>query len=635
MLWVLIIARISTLHQDPRSLAEQIALCEKYVRDRYRGAVTFVHIQGQGSGEVLDRRELIDAEEAVESGKFDLVIVEDLGRVCRRNRATDFCELCEDSNTRLIAINDSIDTEREDWTLNAFFASFKHETSNKDTSKRIRRSLRHRFEQGGVNQTFPYGYVKPDGIKSDADLRKDEAAVPVYDEVFRLLESGISYAEVADWMNSQKVPTGEWNRNERWDGAMVSRVVHNPILKGWRRRNQRVSKRVNKNGRRKSVKAPPGEQMIRVVPHLAFIEPERYDRVLTLLAARHRECARGRKAGIPDGREGMSKKRTVWPGQHVVCGVCGRLMYWGGHGQQERMMCAGARDYSCWNVATFDGSDAGRLLAAAVLEEAENLPEFDQVFLAKARAAAAARRSGREDSLARLDREITQLGRELANLAVALAKMGPSETVQNQVMELEAQKARLASERVALLGEPDDVPELPPAEELKERVRAAVGRLAFDDPAFWRIMSLLVPRVAVSPYRPLDGGKIVLRAVMTVNLAPLLDTAGNCLGELVARERTVDLFDPPQRVACLRRVVELRAAGATERGAAQELGITVTAAQKAMALHRCMLAAGVSDPYELLTAPPEDDGKVRRHRHPRYRFQPLDGYPLWPSPRAA
>ena len=34
-LLALVIARISTVHQDVRSLADQIALCEKYVRDRY------------------------------------------------------------------------------------------------------------------------------------------------------------------------------------------------------------------------------------------------------------------------------------------------------------------------------------------------------------------------------------------------------------------------------------------------------------------------------------------------------------------------------------------------------------------------------------------------------------------------
>jgi hypothetical protein len=40
----------------------------------------------------------------VESLRYDLVVVEDLGRICRRNRAVDFCEMCEDADTRLIAL---------------------------------------------------------------------------------------------------------------------------------------------------------------------------------------------------------------------------------------------------------------------------------------------------------------------------------------------------------------------------------------------------------------------------------------------------------------------------------------------------------------------------------------------------
>jgi len=58
------------------------------------------------------------------------------------------------------------------------------------------------------------------------------------------------------------------------------------------------------------------------------------------------------------------------------------------------------------------------------------------------------------------------------------------------------------------------------------------------------------------------------------------------------------------------------------------LGLTVTAAQRAMSLHRQMLQAGVIDPYQPLVAPPDCDGKFRRHKHARYRFHPVESSPM-------
>jgi transposase len=73
------------------------------------------------------------------------------------------------------------------------------------------------------------------------------------------------------------------------------------------------------------------------------------------------------------------------------------------------------------------------------------------------------------------------------------------------------------------------------------------------------------------------------------------------------------------------RVVELRATGMTERQVAERLGITQTAAQRAAALDRRMRQLGTADPYQPVQGPPADYNKLRRHRHPRYRFEPLDG----------
>ncbi len=40
-----------------------------------------------------------------------------------------------------------------------------------------------------------------------------------------------------------------------------------------------------------------------------------------------------------------------------------------------------------------------------------------------------------------------------------------------------------------------------------------------------------------------------------------------------------------------------------------------------------MRQQGVTDPYVRLMAPPGDYGRLRRHLHDRYNFEPLLGYP--------
>jgi hypothetical protein len=90
------------------------------------------------------------------------------------------------------------------------------------------------------------------------------------------------------------------------------------------------------------------------------------------------------------------------------------------------------------------------------------------------------------------------------------------------------------------------------------------------------------------------------------------------------REVIVDLYELPQRVAFLKQVLELRQQGLTERQVAERLGITQPAVQRTMALARHMKQRGITDPYLPVLQPPEDYGKLRRHHHPRYRFEPRD-----------
>jgi DNA invertase Pin-like site-specific DNA recombinase len=633
---VLGIARISTLNQDERSLADQEAMLRRWLLRNYGKSFDLRMITSQGSGERLDRTESVEATRLVESRKFDLVLSEDLARIFRRMHAYLFCETCEDYGTRLIAINDNVDTAKSDWRMAAIFQAFKHEASNKDTSERIKRTLRNRFSQGGVFQVPIYGYIKKEDAKGEEDVEKNPKAEMVYEEWFTRLEGGASYAEVADWLNEAGIPVGPYCRDKEWTGPMVRRVTFNPILKGVRERNRKMTVRNNQTGRHVSVDAAPEELLTRECKHLAFIEPARYDRVIRLLRARNSKYSRGRKMGI-DSRKGVPRKRTVWPGQAVLCGVCGRPYYWGGHGQTQHMMCSGARDWKCWNGVTFDGVQGASLLCKAILDQIEVLPNFDPTFLAMVRQDLIEGVACSEQELAHLTGELEAVKAKARRVQDSIAEtenVRRRQALGEKLDELLAEEDRLAEQIALLNNQPRQDATLPSLEEIKREAREVIGMLANNSPEFGRRIRRLVPSITVVPYRLIDGGNVVLRAKLTLKLTSLMeDWAGLATHEKLQQhyrhDLTVDLFDQPQRVKFAEQVVNLRADGQTEKQVAVKLGLTVTAAQRAAALRRLMDEQGATDPYALIKEPPAGCTKLRRHLHPRYSFEPLPGYPAW------
>jgi site-specific DNA recombinase len=365
--------------QDIRSLADQEALYRHWLREHTTLPVEIAVVAGSGSGEWLERKEYLQLVEMVESDEYDVGLTEDLGRILRRIQAHMFCESCVDHRTRLIALNDHVDTCEPGWEDRSIFAAWHHERSNRDTSDRIKRSHRNRFEQGRCLALPIYGYHKVPGGKTDDDLEKIPEAVPIYEEWFRRLDDGRTYSEIADWLNETGVAPGPYSRNTKWDCPMVTRTSHNWLLKGLRFRNKRKTRRINNPGRYKSEKAEPKDLLLRHVPHLAFFDDAYYDRVIAKADARNAKFRRNGN-GTPAPCQDRPKKRTRFPGQTVYCGICGRLYVFGGHGQRDHLMCEGAREYKCWNGITFSGPLAARKISEAALSEVCLLEDFNPVF---------------------------------------------------------------------------------------------------------------------------------------------------------------------------------------------------------------------------------------------------------------
>lgn len=264
--------------------------------------------------------------------------------------------------------------------------------------------------------------------------------------MFELLEAGASFAEVADWLSTKDVRLPPAARSTRWGASLVSYVVRNPIVKGERVRNTKISKRVNKTGRHKSVNAPPEDRLVRQCPHLAFIEPARFDRLMAKLDQKNGNKAVGHATGI-DPRINRPKKRSPWPGQHLYCGICGRVLVYAG-GKNAGLMCKGARDYKCWNSAGVNVAVARPLLAAAILDAVRSIPTgFDEEVVAVCRELLQASGNSHAVRAKALEQQIEANCRGRDNTLIALRDLGSSPT-------LLAELARFETELVTCPHEP-------------------------------------------------------------------------------------------------------------------------------------------------------------------------------------
>src|SRR4051794_2108265 len=116
VLRILVPDRVSNpTKQDERSLGDQRVMIEKWLKDRVEHPFELTILEGRQSGELLDRVEFQELIDRVATRAYDAVASEDLGRIIRRLQAHLFCGHCVDHDTRVIAINDNVDTARSGW----------------------------------------------------------------------------------------------------------------------------------------------------------------------------------------------------------------------------------------------------------------------------------------------------------------------------------------------------------------------------------------------------------------------------------------------------------------------------------------------------------------------------------------
>lgn len=626
-----VVARISGCqNQKEVSLEDQIDHAKEVVADLFDGTAEFRVVATKGKGERLDRPELVEVEEMLRTRELDLLVVEDIGRLIRGTAAHRLCGIAVDHGTRVISPNDPVDTAEDTWEEDVIAACRDHVSHNAHTSRRLKHKLMNRFVKfGGAMARETYGYIVPENAKTYDDWQRDEAATPIIREAARRLRESLNCSAVADWLNQHNVPVGPYCRRIAWDGKMVRRVFSNPLFKGMPFRGAKRTVKHNETGRRIPVKNPDGP-VFRECPHLAHLEPDEFDSLQIALDAQNAKFQRKPIAG-QDPLLRRPRKRTAFPGQHARCWYCGRQCVWGGNGVAGNLMCAGAREWLCWNSISFPGAIARQKVIDAITSRLYQLDEFEDRFADMIRSATKDASGGVSHRWGELLREEEKLKRERENVKATLKAVGAHSIVQEALAELDAHEKRFALERRQLERCQARRLELPTSiASLREMLAQEFAREAAESAEFGGMLRKLVPEFHVYLVRLCDGGHLFPRAKIRLNLVGSFDDAVRVPGlcSLLSHELPLDLFCPPQRERIRVEAARLAGQGLTHREIAQRLPEkpTSTAVGNALALQRLMDSQGLASPYIVVDEMPVDYSKLRRQKNSKFRSTPLEGY---------
>ena len=316
------LSRDDELQGESNSISHQKQMLEEYARRN--GFPRPTHFTDDGiSGTRFDRPGFTAMMEEVEAGHVEAVIVKDMSRLGRDYlKVGQIMEILRQKNVRLIAVNDGVDSARDDDDFTPF-RNIMNEFFVRDTSRKIKSVFKAKGMTGKhLTGTVIYGYLWADE-KREQWIVDDEAAAVVR-RIFAMTMDGHGPYQIAKQLTADKVEMpavhlarhGEGvNKNKKFKdiyGWGSSTIVN--ILKKREYLGQTVNFKTRKHFKdKKSHYVDESEWTIFENTHEAIIDQATFDNVQRI---------RGNVRRYPDG----------WGETHpltglMYCADCGGKMY--------------------------------------------------------------------------------------------------------------------------------------------------------------------------------------------------------------------------------------------------------------------------------------------------------------------
>lgn len=510
----LIYARYSSLLQNPRSVADQLADCRaraaaegwtivgEYHDSEISGAAGLAEDQRPGIAALLDR---------LEQGGIDQVLTEHTDRIARhQGDAYAVRERIEHAGARLFTLMQG-EVDEITGTIQSLFDA----KQRKDLAHRVRRGARGRIAQGHAACGIAYGYRKVSRLDEKGEpvrgLREiDPVTSAIVLRIFESYAKGRSAREIACELNAEGIPAP---RGGIWRASTIAGhrrqgfgILSNPVYIGQLHygRSRAVT---DPRTRRRSMRPGTGEVAVGEAPHLRIVSDKLWNAVQAQLE--HRSA----QAGQPGSANRQRRPRHLLSGLGR-CGVCGgswivtRDKYFGCGSYLDGKACTNSRliskdDFERRVLADLTGQMLAPDVVDAYLDEYRREHARRAAELARDRRALERRRGEAARKVERLVAAIAEGGSSFAEIRAALAAA--------KAEQAEANRALASLEALPVLA-------LHPG--LARQYRAAIENLAEElaDPVTRREaaprLRKLIARIVVTPAKGPRGVELkVIRQI--------------------------------------------------------------------------------------------------------------------------
>ena len=241
---------------ESNSIVHQKQMLEDYAIKH--GFTNLVHFTDDGwSGATFDRPSWNRLVEGVKNGEITACICKDMSRIGRDHLQVGFFTdiLFREKEVRFIAINNGIDSDRQETSEFAPFLNIMNEWFVRDTSKKIKAVLKSRGSSGNAHTSNipPYGYLK-DPENPDHWIIDEEAA-EVVRRIYRMTIEGKGPYQIARELSEEKIERPSYYLGKKglgnhasnydkenpymWRGNQVTTLIARPVHFAYRARQEK------------------------------------------------------------------------------------------------------------------------------------------------------------------------------------------------------------------------------------------------------------------------------------------------------------------------------------------------------------------------------------------------------------